>query len=247
MTDPLIERGANLLLDDLADGEDGHYCEESLSTGEAATRAELRVTFPADATERVGFGDNGRQPAKRGVVVVGDVMEARRLANEEPSFDDPVAMDAVTDPTDLQSIGMTISRFAQVWSNAGYHMTVCFDSLTDLLAHNDPDAVFQFCHVLSTRLDAVDAVSHFHVDPDEHPPELLATLEEVFDGVVTEFEADDDALDVRQSSRRSTDSDVANATALVDEEEASNEERTSGRGEPTSEASDEDIADALPD
>lgn len=244
MTDPLIESGTNLLLDDLPDGAEGHYCDESLATGTAAGRAELRVTFPTDGTERVSFGDNGRQPAKRGIIVVGDGVEARRLAGEEPEFADPVAMDAVTDRSDLQSLGTTISRFAEVWANADYEITLCVDSLSDLLAANEPDAVFHFCHVLSKRLDAVGAVSHFHVDPDRHDEQLLSTLQEVFDGVVTEFEADDDAKEVRQSSRRSTDGDVARATGVVAE---SDEREARSRTVPSQEATDDDIADALPD
>lgn len=244
MTDPLVESGATLLLDDLPDDAEGHYCDESLSSGVAADRAELRVTFPDDVTERIGFGDNGRQPAKRGIVVVGDVMEARRLATEEPDFSDPVAMDAVPDRSDLQSLGTTISRFAEVWAEGGYDITVCFDSLSDTLAACEPDAVFQFCHVLSKRLDAVGAVSHFHVDPDRHDDQLLATLQEVFEGVVTEFEADAAALDVRQTSRRSTDGDVARAAGTVEDDEESGDR---SRSESSEEATDDDIADALPE
>lgn len=237
--DLLVEPGSVLLLDDLPDGALGHYCEQSLTAWSASDRAELLVTFP-DATDRIGLDEqhNSRQPAKRGIVAVSDSVEARRIAAGKPDLSEPVVTDAVVDRTDLQGLGVKISRYCEVLSEGGYDITVCVDGLSDLLAANDPEHVFQFVHVLDKRLSSVDAVVHFHVDPDAHDEEVVGCFENAFEGVFVEIEPDESTLDT-SGNTRATDSEVA-ASAGAD--------RTpSDRDEPDSEATDDDIAEALDD
>ena len=248
-TDSLVGVGdVAVLYDDLSDEADGHYCEQALTVGPAEQRAELLVRFTDEDSLRIGMGDghNNRQPAKRGVIVVGDGMEARTLAREEPDFGDPVVTDAILDPADLQALGTSISRFCQVWAEEGYHITVCFDSLSDVIAVVDPETTFQFVHVLGKRLNAVAATAHFHVDPDAHDEGVLGPFEDALDEVFVEFEADESALDVSTGSSRASDADVADSLGS----DTGGGERTESASTSTdggSEASDEDIADALGD
>lgn len=246
-TDPLVDTGdVALLYDDLPEDADGHYCEQSLTVGPADDRAELLVRFADDDRSRVGMDDrhNNRQPAKRGVLVVGDTMEARTLVAEEPDFDDPVVMDAVLDPSDLQGIGTSISRFCEIWSNEGYHVSVCFDSLSDVLNAVDPEDAFRFVHVLSRRFEAVDATAHFHADPDAHDEGLLGPFEDPLDEVFVEFEADEAALEVSFDSRRASDAEVAES---LGDDSTPDDDSGSTTADGNSEASDDDIADALGD
>ncbi|HKL29862.1 MAG TPA: hypothetical protein VJ898_11440 [Natrialbaceae archaeon] len=248
-TDPLVGAGSvAVLYDDLSDEADGHYCEQALTVGPAEQRAELLVRFTDEDSLRIGMGDghNNRQPAKRGVIVVGDGMEARTLAREEPDFDDPVVTDAILDPANLQALGTAISRFCQVWAEEGYHITVCFDSLSDVIAIVDPETAFQFVHVLGKRLEAVDATAHFHVDPDAHDESVLGPFEDALDEVFVEFEADESTLDVSVGSGRASDADVADSLG-GDTEGGDRDDGTSTSTDGGSEASDEDIADALGD
>lgn len=243
---PLVGAGdVALLYDDLPDDAAGHYCEQSLTVGPAEERAELLVRFADGDRTRVGMDDrhNNRQPAKRGVLVVGDVMEARTLATEEPDFQDPVVMDAVLDPSNLQAIGTSISRFCEVWSDDGYHVSVCFDSLSDVLDAVDPEDAFQFVHVLAKRFAAVGATAHFHADPDAHDEELLKPFEDPLDEVFVEFEADEDALDVSTGSNRASDAEVAESLGGESTGDGSGTNATGGNAE----ATDDDIADALGD
>jgi hypothetical protein len=244
-TDPLVGTGdVALLYDDLPADADGHYCERALTVGGADERAELLVRFTDEDALRMGMdhGQNNRQPAKRGLVVVGDGLEARTLAREETDFDDPVVTDAILDPADLQGLGTTISRFCEVWADRGFHITVCFDSLSAVLEAVDPEQAFQFVHVLGKRLEAVGATAHFHVDPDAHEDGVLGPFEAALDEVFVEFEADERALDVSTGSGRASDADVADS--LGDDPEGDNQEATTGDA---AEASDDDIADALAD
>jgi len=234
MTERTVPEKAVLLVDETLDDEDGEHCDALMNVAESNDRAELFVTFPTDATDRIGFGavGMGRQPAKRGIVVVGDTMGA----HDDPDYTDPLAEAAVPSASDLRSLGQTISRFCQAWHDQGHEIGVCFDGLGDLLDANDPEPVFQFLHVLTNRLESVGATTHVHVDPDHVPERTRLTFEQLFDETVHE-EVELDGL-IPTSSGRASDDDVANAVG------GDGGDRTNRS---TGEASDDDIADALPD
>lgn len=234
MTERTVPEKAVMLVDETLDDEDGEHCDELMDVAESNARAELFVTFPTNATDRIGFGTvgMGRQPAKRGIVVVGDTMGA----HDDPDFTDPLAEASVASPSDLRSLGQIVSRFCQAWHDQGHEVGVCFDGLGDLLDANDPEPVFQFLHVLTNRLESVSATTHVHVDPDRVPERTRLTLEQLFDEITHE-EVELDGL-IPTSSGRASDDDVANAVGGDDDERS---QRSTG------EASDDDIADALPD
>ena len=234
MTERTVPAKTVMLVDETLDDEDGEHCNALMDVTESNDRAELFVTFLADATDRIGFGTvgMGRQPAKRGIVVVGDTMGA----HDDPNYTDPLAEAAVSNANDLRELGQTVSRFCRAWHDQGHEIGVCFDGLGDLLDANDAEPVFQFLHVLANRLESVGATTHVHVDPDRVPERTRLTFEQLFDETVHE-EVELDGL-IPTSSERASDDDVANA---VGGDGGSRSERSTG------EASDDDIADALPD
>ncbi|MCT9094657.1 hypothetical protein [Haloarchaeobius sp. HME9146] len=235
-----IGETGNVLLTDREHEQE--YCGDLLDASATDTRAELTVSFPKAQTEKTGFGSlSSSQPAKKGVISVGDVM--RSAASSSPDFSAPVPMDAVEDPGNLQAIGTSISRFCEQWDRQAFDIVVCFDSLTELLEHASTEAVFQFCHVLNSRLGSVDALAHFHLDPDAHDDETVATFQSIFDETVGETT---DA-DVIEEFAQATDDDIA---ALTDGwgEEAQYSIVGDGdqdRPDEVTEASDEEIAELL--
>jgi hypothetical protein len=227
--------------------------------------------FPAEDAADVGFGDHDRtQPARRGLISVGDRMRSA-AASDEPAFGGAIAQDAIADPSNLQRLGTSMSEFCQRWDGEGYEIRVCFHSLTALLEHASPDVVFQFCHVLAKRLSSVDADAHFHVDPAEHSRELLETFESIFDATVDEGPATsvdddgpsgDDAIDGDDAingddaagdddataSGEATDDDVhAVADEWGDEASYSIVGDDADRPDEVNEATDDEIADRLAD
>ncbi|WP_323674392.1 hypothetical protein [Halorubellus sp. PRR65] len=190
----------------LVTSDDVETCTGCLDEGDPDRRAELTVTYPSESAEDGGFGDHTRmQPAKKGLVSVGDVMRSASAASGGgPDFTGAVAQDAIADPTNLQRLGTSISEFCQRWDDTGYDIYVCFDSLSALLEYTSPEVVFQFCHVLTKRLESVDATAHFHLDPERHAEETVATFQSIFDQVVGE--------------------ETAASTVDVDYEEASDDE-----------------------
>ncbi|WP_435348172.1 DUF7504 family protein [Haloarchaeobius sp. HRN-SO-5] len=245
-----------LLLDETTESETGEHCDALMRGFDSPRRAELVVSFPDDVTDRLDFSaaSGGRQPAKRGFVTVGETMQAAGAS--DPDFGDHLVERAVPDPTDLQDLGQTVSRFCRAWSDAGYDVVVCFDSLTDLLVANDPELVVRFCHALSGRLDSVGAVAHFHLDPNEHAQDLQLTFEDLFDETLVE-EVDVDRL-VPTRRRRASAADVARKTETLDLDDpadGTDADTTDGtvHDEPASrptrsgQASDDDVSDAVPD
>ncbi|WP_256295835.1 DUF7504 family protein [Haloarchaeobius salinus] len=222
---------------------DHGHCSDLLETGDPNTRAELTVSLPEAQSEQTGFGSaSSTQPARKGLISVGDVL--RSAAEGGPDFGAPVVMDAVEEPTDLQGIGTAISRYCQRWDEEDYDIVVCFDSLTELLDHASPEVVFQFCHVLTSRLSSVDALAHFHLDPEAHSDETVATFQSIFDETVGET-TEADAI---EAFAEATDDDIA---ALTESWSAEANYSIVGdddyaRPDEVSEASDDDIADSLP-
>ncbi|WP_267641114.1 DUF7504 family protein [Haloarchaeobius amylolyticus] len=247
MTDDAATADARtvLLLDETTASESGEHCDDLMHVCRADRRAELVVSFPGDVTDGVDFGSlsGGRQPAKRGSITVGETFRA--VGAGEPDFSDPIVEDTVADPTDLQTLGQTISRFCEVWNDAGYEIAVCFDSLTDLLRANDAEIVFKFCHVLASRLTAAGAVAHFHLDPGAHSQQLELTFEQIFDETRME-EIDVEHL-VPSRRSRASDTDVAEETAQLDltdptADDASTDSDRSAGGDPTDDTSASDTS-----
>jgi hypothetical protein len=61
---------------------------------------------------------------------------------------------------------------------------VCFGSLTKLLQYVDLKTAFRFLHVMTRQVKQVGAVAHFHIAPDAHDEQTLATIQSLFDRIV---------------------------------------------------------------
>jgi hypothetical protein len=104
--------------------------------------------------------------------------------------------------------------------------------------------------VLGKRLNAADAVAHFHLDPSAHDEEVVNTFASIFDDVVRAHESDDvdeSAVDA-PAIDEATDEDIEQLAAEIaasagTDDEATPSTPTSGEG--FEEATDEDIAQAF--
>lgn len=193
--------------------------------------AELRVSFSNVRPDRTA-GDDG--PGKLGLVSVGDVLRAAS-ADAGPDFTQPIVVDAIEDPSDLSTIGTSVSRFCEHWSEGDERITVCFRSLDAVLKQVEPETAFQFAHVLTNRLASVDALGHFHLDPTIHDDEVVSTFGAIFDEVVV-----DDSIDGRLPE--ASDEDVARTLEEWDDDSGP---RFGGSDGLPDEATDEDIARRL--
>lgn len=256
-----VTEGGSVLLLGVSGSLTDECCNTLLDVGTAANRAEISVNFPADVTDRVRLdtGTTGRQPNKHGQITVGDVL--RSTESSSPDFDAPVATEIVEDPGNLTGIGTSVSKFCETWSTSDHRIVLCFDSITRLLENTEPEVAFQFLHTLLERLDGVDTVSHFHIDPDSHDEQLISTFSSLFDEVVDpanpgelldetalEDETDDsepslsDGIPATSGSSQASDDDIA---ARLNDQPRTQEDGTQRRHASSAEATDDDIAEQL--
>jgi hypothetical protein len=148
------------------------------------------VETPAEFVDRWNDGA-GASPARGGFVAVGEA---------EGAVDDPAwAVRAVENPSDLTGIGIELSELLSGMATAAgddEHITFCFNSITSLLQYADVQRAFRFLHVVTGRVKTVGGTGHYHLDPEAHDRQTMATLKGLFDAVV---EVDDDGnWDIQQ-------------------------------------------------
>lgn len=115
----------------------------------------------------------GTAPDAAAVVTTPDLADA-------DLGDRDVAVENVATPSNLTGIGVKATPYLTEWSDA----VVVIDSLSVLLQYADPQILYRFLHVLTTRLQTADARGQFFLDPnllDDQTVELLKTL---FDAVI---------------------------------------------------------------
>lgn len=164
----------------LAAGSD--ECCTTLSTRRepAATNA-LWIVYTGSPTGRLSswIERTGEKPVRSAAITVGE--GTRPPSSAGPSFD---TVERINAPADLTGVGISVSELLSSWDDAGETM-VCFDSITALLQYVDVETAYEFVHVLLGRLEALDAHSHFHLDPDAHDELVVEQLKTLFDAVVT--------------------------------------------------------------
>ena len=99
--------------------------------------------------------------------------------------DEPVKY--ASSPVDMTGIGIKFSEFLEEFytERALEQNRIVVDSLSTLLTYSDPQTVFQFMHVLTSRLEDADAVGIHVVESSAHDPGDMNTLKQLFDGMVT--------------------------------------------------------------
>lgn len=180
---------ANILLT----GPSGCPAEQSLCSRLMASRSAepvsiLVITISETPSQRLSVLQSYLDaPVERTAVV--DVRNYDRATNYD-QYEGPVDIRTVSNPGDLRRIGIVASRILSEWDDDPGPTTVCFHSLSDLLAlTGDRQRLFRFLHVLRGRVQAADARAHYHLDPTQHDDESVSTFTSLFDTVI-DFEED---------------------------------------------------------
>lgn len=148
----------------------------------------LSVTFTQTAQDRLELwqthvGDE--RPARAGIVSVGEPTRSassQRTTSRQPP--ESISIDTISDPADLSRLGITIENYLSEWAENENQTVICFHSLTPLLQYADRERVFRFLHLLTGRIDSIDAVAHFHMNPEAHDAQTRNTLVQLFDAVI---------------------------------------------------------------
>ncbi|MBN2110317.1 MAG: recombinase RecA [Methanosarcinaceae archaeon] len=89
-------------------------------------------------------------------------------------------------PVDLTGIGVKISQFLEeflVEKNIG-KVRLCINSLSTILMYSNLQTVFRFLHVFTGRVKAAGGFGLYVVEDEMHDPQTIATLKQLFDGMI---------------------------------------------------------------
>jgi len=141
----------------------------------------LSITYSESARKFVDrwVDHAGGPPVRGGIITVGDA---------GGGIDDPTwAVRGLENAGDLTGLGIKLSELLSGMDDAAGEdeaITVCFNNITTLLQYADLQRTFRFLHVVTGRVETIGAVAHYHLDPDAHDKQTLATLKGLFDAVV---------------------------------------------------------------
>ena len=109
----------------------------------------------------------------------------------------PEKVEYVSSPADLTGIGIGVSEQLRRIAQSDVEGTrMAFYSLSTLLMYAELETVFRFLHVLTGRIDSIDGMGAFAIDPTTHEESTVNTLKQLFDGMI-ELRDGQDGREVR--------------------------------------------------
>ncbi|MCK4928796.1 MAG: recombinase RecA [Methanosarcinales archaeon] len=99
---------------------------------------------------------------------------------------DTATIRRASSPVDLTGIGVKISQFLEdFWMKQNIQKTrLCINSLSTILMYSNIQTVFRFLHVFTGRVKASGALGIYVVEDGMHDEQAIATLKQLFDGVI---------------------------------------------------------------
>lgn len=125
-------------------------------------------------------------PANLALLCAGDQARSADSSSVVSRPDAPtrITVTSTPDPSDLTRLGLAIVNSLADWEDTGNQTVLCVHSLTAFLQYVDPQRLFRFFHLLQVRIDRIDGIAHYHMDPNAHSPETIGIFTSLFDTVV---------------------------------------------------------------
>lgn len=168
-------------------GSETDTCQPFFSMDPLTEQNVLLISLSHSAEDRrQAFlaGADGK-PANMAMISSSDEDRQRQSGRHGGSPSSGTAVQVVDDPGDLTRLGITISNELSSWQDNHNQTLVCFDSVSILLQYAELQRVFRFIHVLQGRLGNIGARTHYHLNPEAHDSQTEATMQSLFDGVIT--------------------------------------------------------------
>jgi rubredoxin len=186
----LLESGAHIA-DEV--GGTGSVLVSAPADGPAANNARAHFLARGDAVVLVTAN-----PAARLRLVHSELDAWPAAVTVLTTVEDPLADVTAFDPaavpiefvtlnkrTDLSGVGETVARTVSKHEGMSGSLSVEFDILPEIVQKFELGTVFRFLHILDSRLDRADALSHFYVDRRRHQQATINVLEKTFDVSIT--------------------------------------------------------------
>lgn len=148
----------------------------------------LAVTVTRSANDWLSMWQQHSSGSPGSMVVVslgeetGDAPTSTTISTQ--SGPEQIKIETVSDPSDLTRVGIMFSRLVSEISTTEEQTAVCFHSLTAMLQYVEPRRLFRFLHILRGKLSSVDAMAHYHMDPEAHDTQTVSVFKSLFDTVV---------------------------------------------------------------
>ncbi|SDJ86124.1 hypothetical protein SAMN05216226_110133 [Halovenus aranensis] len=115
------------------------------------------------------------------IVVLTTKREPLESLSEESLSTLPLEVVRLDKQLGLSDLGQTVSRVLGEQERMDGKITVEFDILSELLDTFTLQNVFKFLHILNSRLEKADALSHYYFDPSAGYEGSANVIEEMFD------------------------------------------------------------------
>ncbi len=176
----------------LAPSLGGGVSEACMSLASATPPTEtnlLAVSFTRQLDDWLDDWDElvgGPRPAQLVFLSIGNSMRGSVDEKGKLELDGGnIAVESVQGGGNLTRIGVTISQYLSDWQDQDRSVAFCFDSITPMLHYMEVQQVYRFLHQLTGQLKAMDAVGHYHMDPDAHDEVEIPRFKTLFDAVVS--------------------------------------------------------------
>lgn len=174
LTGPAMSGKYEILLDFVIEAEDHDEGSLFVTTNESAggilSDIEDRTGNPPDAIRLV------------------DCVSEQQGSDQFPAD----RVEYVNSPGDVTGLGIGVTEQLRRFAEGGTDRNrVVFYSLSTLLMYSEIETVFRFLHVLTGRIDSVDGIGLFTLDPTTHEEGDVNTLRQLFDGEIELREGED--------------------------------------------------------
>ena len=184
LADVQVDPGNNLLLLGPAMSGKKRLAYEVLADGVRNGEGAIVVSM-SNSAERVFesfdeiLTDDPRQ-AHLGIVdCVSKQQGVERLDNTEK-------VKYASAPDDMTKIGISLSEFLEQFNGEmGLERNrACLDNISTMLMYADIQTIFRFLHVFTGRIQNVDGLGIYLMDPSAHETQTVNTLRGLFDGII---------------------------------------------------------------
>lgn len=185
--DSVTKSSQVLVLSPLRHDVTDRTCTQFFDAGETPAKNYLFITVEDTAGSRLDIcQDIDRDGGETGVIEVGrDATDPSNADVPTELAGQPVTFKTVNSPRNLSKIGVMASRLLMEWENNDYPTVLCFYSLTELLEYGETQDVWEFLHILVSRLNSSNVSGHFHMDNREHPERTIQSFKQLFDLTLT--------------------------------------------------------------
>jgi hypothetical protein len=125
----------------------------------------------------------GDLPEQVVIVTTTDGFGGGNIGDREGDLPSGVRTEYVSSPGDLTGLGMIIGKYLERWYQGDGDIRVSFDSLTTLRQYGEPQNVYRFLTLMTTRLDGAGAAAHFLFGPETQDPQTVATIKSSFQAI----------------------------------------------------------------